>query len=73
MGSLTTVRKWRKRMTVSDTWIGPKAVRSAVLILEQEGMIVAFQRHMSLALDDCLYALQPSTPHLTRSAFHRCL
>lgn len=24
-------------------------------------------------LDDCLYALQPSIPHLTRSAPHRCL
>jgi hypothetical protein len=26
-----------------------------------------------LPLDDCLYALQPSIPHLTRSALHRCL
>jgi IS30 family transposase len=26
-----------------------------------------------LPLDDCLYALQPSIPHLTRSAQHRCL
>ena len=24
-------------------------------------------------MDDCLYALQPSIPHLTRSALHRCL
>ena len=26
-----------------------------------------------LALDDCLYALQPTIPHLTRSSLHRCL
>jgi transposase InsO family protein len=26
-----------------------------------------------LPLDDCLYALQPSIPHLTRSSLHRCL
>jgi hypothetical protein len=33
-------------------------------------MIVAFRRHTLLPLDDCLYALQPSLPHLTRSALH---
>ena len=26
-----------------------------------------------LRFDDCLYARQPSIPHLTRSALHRCL
>ena len=26
-----------------------------------------------LPLDDCLYALQPTLPHLTRSSLHRCL
>ncbi len=36
-------------------------------------MIVAFPRHRLLPLDDFLYALQPSIPHLTRSALHRCL
>lgn len=36
-------------------------------------MVVAFRRHTLLPLDDCLYALQPSLPHLTRSALHRCL
>ncbi|TCW29111.1 hypothetical protein EDC20_1011, partial [Gluconobacter oxydans] len=29
--------------------------------------------HTLLPLDDCLYALQASIPHLTRSALHRCL
>lgn len=36
-------------------------------------MVVAFRRHTLLRLDDCLYALQPSIPHLTRPALHRCL
>jgi len=34
---------------------------------------VAFRRHTLLPLDDCLYALQPTLPHLTRSSLHRCL
>ena len=36
-------------------------------------MIVAFRRHRLLPLDDCLHALQPSIPGLTRSSLHRCL
>ena len=36
-------------------------------------IIVAFRRHTLLPLDDCLYALQPTIPHLTRSSLHRCL
>ena len=36
-------------------------------------MVVAFRRHTLLPLDDYLYALQPSTPHLTGSSLHRCL
>src|SRR4051812_37041932 len=35
--------------------------------------IVGFRRHTLLPLDDCLYALQPTIPHLTRSSLHRCL
>ena len=35
-------------------------------------MVLAFRRHMLLPLDDCLYTLQLSLPHLTRSALHRC-
>jgi transposase-like protein len=34
---------------------------------------VAFRRYTLLPLDDCLYALQPTIPHLTRSNLHRCL
>jgi len=53
--------------------MGPKEPRSSVLSLADEAVIVAFRRHTLLPLDDCLYALQPSLPHLTRSSLHRCL
>jgi hypothetical protein len=36
-------------------------------------VIVAFRRYTLLPLDDCLYALQPTLPQLTRSSLHRCL
>ena len=32
---------------------------------------MAFRRHTLLPLDDCLYALQPTLPHLTRSSLQR--
>jgi transposase len=71
--SPNTVQKWRKRTTTADAPMGPKEVRSTVLTPEAEAIIVAFRRHTLLPLDDCLYALQPTIPHLTRSALHRCL
>ena len=36
-------------------------------------VIVAFRRHTLLPLDDCLYSLQATIPHLTRSSLYRCL
>jgi hypothetical protein len=71
--SPTTVQRWRRRRTTADAAMGPKQARSPVLTLEQEALIVAFRRHTLLPLDDCLYALQPSIPELTRSSLHRCL
>src|SRR6202012_2786590 len=68
-----TVAKWRKRSFVHDAPMGPKALRSTVLSIEEEAVIVAFLRHTLLPLDDCLYALQATIPHLTRSSLHRCL
>ncbi|WP_371228026.1 IS481 family transposase [Roseovarius sp. 2305UL8-3] len=68
-----TVAKWRKRQTVEDRKTGPKEPRSTVLSEEEEAMVVAFRRHTILPLDDCLYALQPTIPHMTRSSLHRCL
>lgn len=67
-----TVRKWKKRQFVSDAPMGPKNVRSTVLTPEEEAAVVAFRRYTLLPLDDCLYALQSSIPHLTRSSLHRC-
>ena len=71
--SPTTVQKWRRRRTTADARLGPKEVRSTVLTLEEEAVVVAFRRHTLLPLDDCLYALQPTIPHLRRSSLHRCL
>ena len=68
-----TVAKWKKRTSVADLPTGPKEPRSTVLSIEEEAIIVAFRRHTLLPLDDCLYALQPTIPHLTRSSLHRCL
>ena len=68
-----TVAKWRKRTFVDDLKTGPTKPRSTVLTEAEEAMIVAFRRHTLLPLDDCLYALQSTLPHLTRSALHRCL
>lgn len=66
-----TVRKWRKRTSVEDALMGPKRPRSTVLSVEEEAACIAFRRHTLLPLDDCLYALQASVPHLTRSSLHR--
>ena len=67
------MQKWRKRTHASDAPMGPKAIHSTVLTAEEEATVVAFRRHTLLPLDDCLYALQPPIPHLTRSSLHRCL
>jgi len=68
-----TVSKWKKRSSVADLPTGPRQARSTVLSVEEEAVIVAFRRYTLLPLDDCLYALQPTIPHLTRSSLHRCL
>jgi len=68
-----TVAKWPKRSFVADISTGPKEPESTVLSIEDEAIIVAFRRHTLLPLDDCLYALQPTIPHLTRPSLHRCL
>jgi transposase InsO family protein len=67
-----TVAKWKKRAFVHDAPMGPKEPRSTVLTVEEEAIAVAFRKHTLLPLDDCLYALQATIPHLTRSSLHRC-
>jgi len=68
-----TVTKWKKRGSVADLKTGPKEAKSTVLSIEDEAIIVAFRKHTLLPLGDCLYALQATIPHLTRSSLHRCL
>ena len=53
--------------------MGSKELRSTVLSAEDEVLVVAFRRYILLPLDDYLYELRPTTPHLTRSSLHRCL
>ena len=67
-----TVAKWKKRTFVHDAPMGPKDPRSTVLTVEDEAIAVAFRKHTLLPLDDCLYTLQATIPHLTRSSLHRC-
>ncbi|TGQ84738.1 IS481 family transposase, partial [Mesorhizobium sp. M8A.F.Ca.ET.208.01.1.1] len=63
-----TVAKWKKRTSVADLPTGPQEPRSTILSLEEEAIVVTFRKHTLLPLDDCLYALQPTIPHLTRSS-----
>ena len=66
-------RQVERRTSVADVPTGPKEPRSTVLSVEEEAVVVAFRKHTLLPLDDCLYALQPTIPRLTRSSLHRCL
>ena len=51
-----------------DAPMGPKEVRSSVLTQDEEAIAVAFRKDTPLLLDDCLYALRATIPHLTRSS-----
>ncbi|MDH4370019.1 MAG: IS481 family transposase [Nitrospira sp.] len=68
-----TVAKWKRRTSVHDLPTGPQHAKSTILSREEEAIIVAFRQQTLLPLDDCLYALQATIPHLTRSSLHRCL
>jgi transposase InsO family protein len=68
-----TVAKWKRRTSVADVPTGPKEPKSTVLTIEEEAIVVAFRRHTLLPLDDCLYSLQATIPHLSRSSLYRCL
>lgn len=68
-----TVGKRKKRTSVNDLPPGPKDAHSTVPSIEDEAIIVAFRKHTLLPLDDYLYAVQATIPHLTRSSLHRCL
>lgn len=68
-----TILKWRKRKDTKDLPMGPKKIKSTVLSEAEEESIVAFRKMTELPLDDVLYSLQETIPHLSRSSLHRCL
>lgn len=68
-----TIAKWRKRESVNDLPMGPKTIKSTVLSGAEEEVIVALRKLTQLPLDDLLYTLQETIPHLSRSSLHRCL
>jgi transposase-like protein len=63
--------KWKHRESIEDLSCRHKEVHSTVLSKEEEAICVAFRKHSLLPLDDCLYALQKTIPHLSRSSLHR--
>jgi hypothetical protein len=74
-GSATTTEAVRRAIQNSQENLRGLAQRYGInsKTVEDEAIIVAFRRHTLLPLDDCLYALQATIPHLTRSSPHRCL
>lgn len=68
-----TIIKWRNREDTKDLPRGPKKIKSTVLSEAEEEVIVAFRKMTELPLDDVLYSLQETIPHLSRSSLHRCL
>jgi len=71
--NVKTAAKWKKRDFVDDLPMGPKVKKSTVLSEAEEKAIVAFRQLTLLPLDDILYSLQETMPHLSRSSLHRCL
>nr|WP_244192236.1 DDE-type integrase/transposase/recombinase [Komagataeibacter sucrofermentans] len=67
------VAKWRKRPPVEDQNTDPRRAALNGSIRDGRSDVVTFRRPTLLPLDDCLYALQATIPHLTHSALHRCL
>jgi hypothetical protein len=53
--------------------MGPQPPCSTGLNRAEEARMVAFRKPTLLSLDDGLSALHATRPHLTLSAWHRCL
>ena len=75
--NVKTVAKWRERETLDNRKTG---LTELGLTERPDGSEPSrgndgrgLRRHTLLPLDDCLYALHPSIPHLTRSSLHRFL
>ena len=52
--------------TARNVWRRPNSC--SAISAEEETLAVAFRKNTLLPLDDCLYALQATIPHLTRSS-----
>ena len=65
--------KWRKREDTKDLPMGPKKIKSTILSEAEEEAIVAFRLLTKLPLDDVLYSLKETIPHLSRFSLHRSL
>ena len=57
-----TVAKWKKRTSLDDLPTGERVVKSTVLTVEEEAVIIAFRHYALLALDDCLYEIAGDYP-----------
>ena len=66
-----TVMKWKHRDFVDDLPAGTGRIGASVLTPPEQEMCLAFRKATLLPLDDCLYALQLSLPHLSRATLHR--
>ena len=62
-----TVMKWRHRRHTNDLQAGNGRSGTTILTPPEQEMCLAFRKATLLPLDDCLYALQLSLPHLTRA------
>jgi hypothetical protein len=67
--SPTTIQKWRQAGLHA---LPVKRPRRRSASPDEEAVFVAFRLQSRLPLDDCLFALRLSLPHLSRSALHRC-
>jgi hypothetical protein len=73
-GAMKSIRTAQPSGPNADLWAtGRRDQRSRGrrLSIEEEAIAVAFRRHTLLPLNDRLYALQATIPHLTRSSVHR--
>lgn len=68
-----TIQKWCKRDFVHDAPMGPKQRRFRSLSRREEAVIIVCRVFTQLPLDDCLYSVQETIPHLSKSSLHRCL
>ena len=68
-----TVAKWKKRTLGRRSADRAEGAEVDGAVDRGGGDHRRLPKHTLLPLDDCLYALQPTIPHLTRSSLHRCL